>query len=69
MLRRTHEPDCPRADPTRSKSMPCLCDLLLQPLPTERPGVDKKLYRGLLIGSVLALAIWVVALMILVRLT
>jgi hypothetical protein len=49
--------------------MPCLCDLLLQPLPTERPGVDKKLYRGLLIGSVLALAIWVVALMILVRLT
>jgi hypothetical protein len=35
--------------------MPCLCDLLLQPV--------------LLIGSVLALAIWVIALMILVGLT
>jgi hypothetical protein len=68
MLRRTHEPDCPRADPTRSKQMPCLCDLLLQPV-EERPVVDRKLYRGLLIGSVLSLAIWVLLLMILIWLT
>jgi tetrahydromethanopterin S-methyltransferase subunit F len=31
--------------------------------------VDKKLYRGLLIGSVLALTIWVILLMILIWLT